>query len=652
MTEIGEIEPDLIPVDCADMLCDIGTIATVIGVASQGFRLSLLLNAVGCEIASTGMEVSSISKGVTMFALMLKQTGTMLQQADSVHSREAVETAKQIADDCNRVFEEIEEMLDRSRTKKIDGSFGPTVPERFRQCFKRHRVTYLLGQLESLKLSLSVMLQILQLGKLMANTSKTDTQEEVLMRTTAIQQERMETQNMVVVRYWQVNKMDRLFEAAEKEESLDHHIGNGEEKTDHGMLENGGSEASSSTQLTVTSPTEAQSGFPSSQLVKLPAASLGELDQRLHRIKQSPKDMVQVSNEVIDPLLDRWTNWHHVREQRHARESSGGSSRFAPSVYNLNEEDEDRPVHQKYPEREESPRGYYLEGQTTDWRKPQSAAARREASKLKKKYTGFQPSVSVDSSDIDDSPGSKGSKKRSTKRHVINSSSDTESSDAPEPPKEARRRRRSSGSPTTEKKQPRFPEGPTSQSYSQPGTYGPKFTTSPGSTPRASVSTPASYSPYVPHRPGAMPYQHPPPGFHHSQSSPLPPIHTSNAPLPHSAATYTSTMPQVSPYATMPGQQYTPVPRYIPTQANRMQVPTNIRPGSRDGARSPNRLSGEYAHSERSHGTGRSTKHRTPEQIKSDKERTKKNMKEGATKGLLGAGAIAGFLDALEGLSI
>ena len=656
MTEIGESMQDICaPIALTCLLP--GTIATVIGVASQGFRLSLLLNAVGCEIASTGMEVSSISKGVTMFALMLKQTGTMLQQADSVHSREAVETAKQIADDCNRVFEEIEEMLDRSRTKKVDGTFGPTVPERFKQCFKRHRVTYLLGQLESLKLSLSVMLQILQLGKLMANTSKTDTQEEVLMRTTAIQQERMETQNMVVVRYWQVNKMDRLFEAAEEEEeqSQDHQIGNGERTTDFELLENGGSEASSSTQLTVTSPTEAQSGFPSNQLVKLPIASFGELDQRLHRIKQSPKDMVQVSDEVIDPLLERWTNWHHVREQRHAREASGGSSRFAPSVYNLNEDDEDRPVHQKYPEREESPRGYYIEGQTTDWRKPQSAAARREALKLKKKYTGFQPSVSVDSSDVEDSPGSKGSKKRSTKRHVINSSSDTESSDAPEPTKDTRRRRRSSGSPTTEKKQPRFPEGPPlSQSYNQPGSsYVPKFTVSPGSTPRSSVSNPAPpYSPYIPHRPGAMPYQHPPPGMHHSNSSPLPPIHTSNAPLPHSAATYTSAMPQVSPYAMMPGQQYTPVPRYIPTQANRMQVPTNIRPGSRDGARSPNRLSGEYAHSERSHGTGRSSKHRTPEQIRADKERTKKNMKEGATKGLLSVGAIAGFLDALEGLSI
>lgn len=79
-----------------------------------------------------------------------------------------------------------------------------------------------------------------------------------------------------------------------------------------------------------------------------------------------------------------------------------------------------------------------------------------------------------------------------------------------------------------------------------------------------------------------------------------------------------------------------------------MQVPTNTRPISRDGARSPSRLSGEYAHSERSH---RSSRHKTTAEVKAEKERTKKNLKEGATKGLLGAGAIAGFLEALEGLS-
>lgn len=37
---------------------------------------------------------------------------------------------------------------------------------------QKHRVTYLLNQLESLKLSLSLLLQILQLGKVMASTSR------------------------------------------------------------------------------------------------------------------------------------------------------------------------------------------------------------------------------------------------------------------------------------------------------------------------------------------------------------------------------------------------------------------------------------------------------------------------------------------------
>lgn len=103
---------------------------------------------------------------------MLKQTGTVLQAADSVHSREAVEAAKQVADESNRVFDEIKDMLDRVRGKKDDGSMKPSAHQRIKWCFKKSRISYLLGQLESLKLSLSLMLQILQLGKMMAATSK------------------------------------------------------------------------------------------------------------------------------------------------------------------------------------------------------------------------------------------------------------------------------------------------------------------------------------------------------------------------------------------------------------------------------------------------------------------------------------------------
>ena len=116
--------------------------------------------------------MQNISKSVTLFSLMLKQTSVVLQAADSVHSEEAVDTAHQIAEESTRVFDEINNMLDQVRTKRADGSLSPTVQQRFKWCFKKGRVAYLLGQLESLKLSLSVMLQILQLGKLMASTSK------------------------------------------------------------------------------------------------------------------------------------------------------------------------------------------------------------------------------------------------------------------------------------------------------------------------------------------------------------------------------------------------------------------------------------------------------------------------------------------------
>ncbi len=130
------------------------------------------MNAIGSEIASAGLEIHSISKNITLFSLMLKSVGQTLQQPDSIHTEECQQAAKQITDECKQVFDEIEYLLDRVRTRRSDGTWGPTTIQKFKWAFKKHKVTYLLAQLESLKLSLSVMLQILQLGKLMASATK------------------------------------------------------------------------------------------------------------------------------------------------------------------------------------------------------------------------------------------------------------------------------------------------------------------------------------------------------------------------------------------------------------------------------------------------------------------------------------------------
>lgn len=481
-----------------------------------------------------------------------------------------------------------------------------------------------------------------------------------------------------------MSKMDAFYEASSREEEEEKQAAiNDVDRDDNMSLI-----TTTSTQLTIEAAPPPEY-TPSTALVQLPVYSLGELDQNLHQIKQSPRDMIQVSDQAIDPLLERWTNWREVRERRHTRDPN---SRYVPSVQNLNEEDEDRPYHERYHEREDSPRGYYLEGPTTDWRIPHSASARHERVRKRQEYTKYQPSVSAASSDVEDSPGSTGSKKRSSKNHVLDSGSDSDSSDSareivqPKPT-----HRRSSGSPINDRKILSPNGAPLSHTYTAPSQIPPWMTNNPASnTVRAPsvisssqsaasrLSSPAYHPPG--HRPWATPDQN---LMHHSISSPLPPVHTANAPNPyapnpHAQLQQANTLvyprhypsqQQVQPQSQGLMTPYNPPPtgspqaRYAPlAPPSRMGMPP--RPVSQDGKpRSPSRLSQQYnghgmgdgstsgRNNTRSVSGGADDQHSHSRHHPREKS-AKHNLREGATKGLLGAGAIAGFLEALEGLNI
>ena len=436
-----------------------------------------------------------------------------------------------------------------------------------------------------------------------------------------------------------MSKLDRLFENSRREDD-DDKIAAQEHHDDELTLV-----SSAGSQLTIEAPPPEY--VTSLALVKLPTYSLGELDTTLHKIKQSPKDMVQVSSDAIDPLLDRWTRWYEVRERKHTRNS--GSSRYGPSVDNYYEDEEDRPYYQQYREREDSPKGYYLEGTTTDWRKPHSVDARKEAARRRQQYTKYQPSVSQQSSDVEDSPGSTHSKKRSPRHHIIDSASESSDSEHDQP---RVRLRRGSASPTTERKA-MYTEGPpTSHSYGAgPNVKATRTYTQPGiSASGINNGSRLAPSPHI-QRPHVAPDQS---AAHHSYSSPMPPIHTANAPNPY-APTYTPGYPMYYP----PGHQQQPPAssahaRYMPQRPPSGPLGNNARPLSRDGTggnRSPSRLSwGPQPPPGQAPVARGSYSSKLPEEDK--RARTKKNLREGATKGLLGAGAIAGFLEALEGLSI
>ena len=146
-------------------------IASIIGVAGAGFRLSLLLNGVASEMAHADTEIHNIAKGISLFSLMLKQVGKTMEEGRTLASASAIETATEIRDQSELVFKEIERMINLSQGRDEKGHIRSiTIAERVKWCFKKQKVQYLLGQLESLKLSLSIMLQILQMGKMMAAT--------------------------------------------------------------------------------------------------------------------------------------------------------------------------------------------------------------------------------------------------------------------------------------------------------------------------------------------------------------------------------------------------------------------------------------------------------------------------------------------------
>lgn len=141
-------------------------VASLIGVAGAGFRLSLILNAVGSEISNAECDIHSIAKDISLFSLMLKQVGKAIEEGRTVASQSAIDTATEIRDQSQVVFDEIKTMVDLAQGRDDQGNLRSiTIAQRVKWCFKKGKVQYLLGQLESLKLSLSIMLQILQMGK-------------------------------------------------------------------------------------------------------------------------------------------------------------------------------------------------------------------------------------------------------------------------------------------------------------------------------------------------------------------------------------------------------------------------------------------------------------------------------------------------------
>lgn len=143
----------------------------MIDVAGAGFRLSLLLNAVGEGLSTADMEIKAIAKEISLFSLMLNQAGRAIEAAESIVSQNAMDVAKDMTSHSQTVFTQIKAMVHMSQQKDEQGNIRSiTVAHQVNWCWKQKRVPYLLGQLDAVKLSLAIMLQVLQLARSIASS--------------------------------------------------------------------------------------------------------------------------------------------------------------------------------------------------------------------------------------------------------------------------------------------------------------------------------------------------------------------------------------------------------------------------------------------------------------------------------------------------
>jgi hypothetical protein len=139
----------------------IGVVASILQIAGAGVHLTMELYNFGTTFAGAKEDTDDIALGVSLYCMTLKQLAEKIQHKDAVQSSQALQSITDIKEKSEQVFARIAAILPKSAGR----SDSMTLVQRFKWNFKKARVNLLLGQLDSLKLTLLLLVQIFNIGE-------------------------------------------------------------------------------------------------------------------------------------------------------------------------------------------------------------------------------------------------------------------------------------------------------------------------------------------------------------------------------------------------------------------------------------------------------------------------------------------------------
>src|SRR5450432_2476925 len=95
-------------------MAEIGAIATVIGIAAAGAKLSIALFDFASTLGSASTEITAIGTEISQFCVVVKQIESTLRKARTTvrYSLTALAAIEQITGQCQPVFDKFEEILE------------------------------------------------------------------------------------------------------------------------------------------------------------------------------------------------------------------------------------------------------------------------------------------------------------------------------------------------------------------------------------------------------------------------------------------------------------------------------------------------------------------------------------------------------------
>ncbi|MCJ1357034.1 MAG: hypothetical protein MMC33_007030 [Icmadophila ericetorum] len=101
-------------------MAEIGLISAIVSVAGAGITLSRTLVQIFNELGSAAKNARDVASSIEIFSMTLRQVKGCLEDAYSPHTEDAIQNVEVIVEQCKYIYEEVEDMIERSHSKRTE----------------------------------------------------------------------------------------------------------------------------------------------------------------------------------------------------------------------------------------------------------------------------------------------------------------------------------------------------------------------------------------------------------------------------------------------------------------------------------------------------------------------------------------------------